>query len=156
MVAFSRYSLQLAGQRARLLGRLCTPNMAVLRYRQRDRGRPLSQQRRRIGGIVGGEEPPKNILKDGNYKYDISQGAKQMFAAYNVKSGRVFVLANFLDGTNNINLYRPDGAVVGREGSDTYMQAIKDVCSTYDNFVEVTKEVNHDILLPDFENYVEL
>ena len=36
------------------------------------------------------------------------------------------------------------------------MQAIKDVCSTYDNFVEVTKEVNHEVLLADFENYVEL
>lgn len=79
-----------------------------------------------------------------------------MFAAYNVKSGRVFVLANSLDETNNINLYQPNGAVRGREGSDTYMQAIKDVCSTYDNFVEVTREVNHDGLLADFENYVEL
>lgn len=105
---------------------------------------------------LGGEQPPKNILKDGNYKYDISQGAKQAFAAYNVKSGRVFVLANSLGGTNNLNLYNANGAVIGREGSDTYMQAIKDVCSTYDNFVEVTKEVNHEVLLADFENYVEL
>lgn len=79
-----------------------------------------------------------------------------MFAAYNVQNGRVFVLANSLGGTNNINLYRPNGAVAGREGSDAYMQAIKDVCSTYDNFVEVTKEVNHEALLADFENYVEL
>lgn len=101
-------------------------------------------------------EPPKNILANGNYKYDISQGAKQAFAAYNVKNGRVLVLANSLGGTNNINLYQPNGAVIGREGSDTYMQAINDICSTYDNFVDTSKEVNHEVLLADFENYIEL
>lgn len=79
-----------------------------------------------------------------------------MFAAYNVQNGRVFVLATSLGGTNNINLYRPNGAVAGREGSDIYMQAIKDVCSTYDNFVDINKEVNYDVQLADFENYVEL
>ena len=32
--------------------------MAVLRYRHRDRGRPLSEQRRPVGGIGGGGDTP--------------------------------------------------------------------------------------------------
>ena len=112
-------------------------------------------QGRRIGGIVGGEEPPKNILVDGKYKYDITRGAKRFFAACTVVSGRVYVYAESLDEVDNINVYLPTGAIQARNGADTIVQAIRSICETYDNFVDVTKEVQLDEQIADFDTYIE-
>ena len=113
-------------------------------------------QGRRIGGIVGGEEPPKNILEDGKYKHDLTDGEKRFFAACTVINGHVFVYAESLGGVNNINVYEPTGTLVARTGGDNTIKEIRESCETYDNFVEVTKEVQLDEQLSDFENYKEL
>ena len=106
----------------------------------------------------GGEEPPKKILADGNYKFDtaatLSPG--QYFVAYKVVSGRVFVYAESLGGVNNLNIYGPTGAIRERNGIDAILGAIRNICATYDNFIEIKKEVNLEQQLADFENYVEL
>jgi hypothetical protein len=78
------------------------------------------------------------------------------FSAINVVEGRVFVFAESLGGVNNINIYGPTGAILVRTGLDTLVAAIRNICSTYDNFVSITKETNLDDPLADFENYKEL
>lgn len=103
-----------------------------------------------------GGEPPKNILVDGKYKYDITRGAKRFFAACTVVSGRVYVYAESLDEVDNINVYLPTGAIQARNGADTIVQAIRSICETYDNFVDVTKEVQLDEQIADFDTYLEL
>ena len=106
----------------------------------------------------GGEEPPQKILADGNYKFDTAASLSpgQYFVAYKVVKGRIFVFAESLGGTNNINIYGPSGAILGRDGNDAILGAIRNIGSSYDNFVEVTKQVNLEQKLADFENYVEL
>ena len=113
-------------------------------------------QGRRIGGIVEGGEPPKKILKDGKYKYGITYGAEEFFIACTIESGHVYVYAESLDGEDNINIYRPSGEFVSNNVSDELMQTIRDICEKYDNFVDVTKEVQPGQQIANFNTYIEL
>ena len=130
--------------------------MAVLRYRNRDRRRPLSQQRRRIGGIVGGEEPPKNILENGKYKLDITFGKKNTYVAFDVRVGSVYVYASSESETNNINIYTAGGQRVSGDGLQTILEAVENICSNYDNYKGIQRRVDLQEQLANFDTYIEL
>ena len=67
----------------------------------------------------------------------------------------MYVYAQSLGGTDNINLYQASGQFISSGGSDNLMTRISDACKTYDNFVGVNKEVKNGDPLTDFDNYKE-
>ena len=113
-------------------------------------------QGRRIGGIVGGEEPPKNILENGKYKIDISSGAKQAYAAFDVRGGNVYVYASSLEVTQNVFVYGQNGNVVSAFGNDNILELIENDCKPYDNYVSISRRVVSYEDLENFDTYKEL
>lgn len=75
--------------------------------------------------------------------------------AGHVVGGQVYIYAQSLGGTDNLNLYQASGQFVSAGGSDVFMTRISDACKTYDNFVSVNKEVKIGGTISDFENYRE-
>ena len=66
------------------------------------------------------------------------------------------VFAESLGGVNNLNIYNSNGQLLATDGSDEYLSAIANKCESYDNFVSVNKEVNHEMTLDNFSDYKEL
>lgn len=113
-------------------------------------------QGRRIGGIVGGGEPPKNILENGKYKIDISGGTKQAYSAFDVRGGNVYVYAGSLEENQNIYYYHPNGSVFSAYGNNSILELIYNVCKTYDNYVSISRRVVSYEDLENFDTYKEL
>lgn len=78
------------------------------------------------------------------------------FAACTIIDGHVYVYAQTLGGINNINIYNIDGELQWRTGNEANMQNIRTICETYDNFVDINKEVNLEEEIDDFDTYIEL
>lgn len=93
---------------------------------------------------------------DGHYKFNLNPGTTNAYLASEIASGRVFVYASSLGGVNNLNAYAPNGTKLAGDIYDTALNLLKIKCETYDNFVDINKEVNLDEQLADFENYIEL
>ena len=67
----------------------------------------------------------------------------------------MYVYAQSIRGTDNLNMYQASGQFISSGGSDVLMTRISDACKTYDNFVSVNKEVKNGDPISDFENYRE-
>ena len=91
---------------------------------------------------------------DGKYRFDVTGQSRAYFAACTVINGHVYVYAASLGGVNNINIYLPNGVLNSSTGQDDIMLGIKMKCETYDNFVDVTKEVQTGEQIADFDTYI--
>ena len=109
-----------------------------------------------MGGTVPNWNAYEKILLSlakGLYKFDVSEGANEVFAAMNFQNDTISIYSSVKDAILKINIYKPQGNFISADGNENIVSAISEICSKYSNVQTVEKVNIGTDNLENFENF---